>query len=508
MTIRQKLILLYSGMLAVVIIVFGFVIFTVIRSTWIEAVDSALTETVNQVRINSQSYLIREFGAPSKIGIDFPEIDVFRASGVFVQIWVITDGVPTLNTSSANLGGYLKALDPVALSNDSSTFSNVFISDTELRVLTSPFRVIGQNRVFGYIQTASSLQTVNEATSKLSLFILIGGAVAVIMSIILGTWLSDQSLKPIEAITEAADNIATAKDLATRLPSSGPPGDELGKLTKVFNRMMDRLEHLFEVQQRFVADVSHELRTPLTAISGNLEIIRRYGLDEPSLEAIESETERMARMVSDLLTLARADGGSLTLEMHDVDLDTVITDIFRETKILAQKRNLQIRLPHLEPMRIKGNSDRLKQLLLNLVGNAIKFTPDGGQISMSLRRENGNAVMQVSDTGVGMNPEDLEHIFDRFYQADESRARAHAGDGAGLGLSIAKWIAEAHNGTISAESKLGEGTTFTVRLPVTEVLPEKEPEPAEEASYSTLALQKLRLNRRRRSVTPETTPEG
>jgi two-component system, OmpR family, sensor kinase len=505
MTIRKKLILLYSGMLAIVIIVFGFVIFTVIRSTWIESVDNSLWLTVDEVRKNSSSYVIREFGAPVGIGIDFPEVDVFRASGVFVEVWVADGDALKLSSSSANLGSYSDPLDSDSLKGEFSVYSTVKINNTELRVLTSPFRLIGQSSVAGYIQAADSLQTVNQATEKLSLFILFGGGVAVLLSVILGTWLSNQSLKPIEAITQAADNISTAKDLATRLPWDGPP-DELGRLTSVFNHMMDRLERLFEVQQRFVADVSHELRTPLTAIRGNLDIIRRYGLDEPSLEAIESETERMSRMVTDLLTLARADGGSLTLEMHEVDLDTVVTDVFREAKILAQTRDLQIRVPRLEPMRIQGNSDRLKQLLLNLVGNAIKFTPDGGQISLSLWRESGSAVLQVSDTGIGIKPEDLEHIFDRFYQADSSRVRAHTGDGAGLGLSIAKWIAEAHHGSIEAESTLGSGTTFTVRLPLAEAQPEQAPAP-EELSYSTMALQRLRLGRKRRA-TAATTPEG
>lgn len=507
MTIRKKLILLYSGMLAVVIIVFGLVIFTVIRSTWIQTVDSALAETAAQVKNNGHSYPIYEFGNLVDIGVSLPKLDVFRASGVLVQAWLMTPNNKLgLAGSSDSLVNFHQPLDPNALGSSETVFANIQIEDTELRVMTSPIRVLGQDRVFGYIQAALSLETINRATNKLWLFMLVVGGVAVMLSIMLGTWLSDQSLKPIEAITEAADNISTAKDLATRLPWDGPP-DELGRLTSVFNRMMDRLEHLFGVQQRFVADVSHELRTPLTAIRGNLDIIKHYGLDQPSLEAIESETLRMSRMVSDLLLLARADGGSITLDMSDVDLDTVLSDIFREAKILAQNRELQIRLAHLEPIRIQGNSDRLKQLLLNLVSNAIKFTPDGGQVSLSLRRENTQAALQVSDTGIGIKADDLKRIFDRFYQADSSRTREQSSDGAGLGLSIAQWIAQAHGGVIEAESTVGKGTTFTVRLPMTSTQVEVDQPQEAELSYGDLALQKLGLNRKR-SAPPEAITEG
>jgi signal transduction histidine kinase len=187
----------------------------------------------------------------------------------------------------------------------------------------------------------------------------------------------------------------------------------------VFNRLMDRLEHLFGAQRRLVADVSHELRTPLTAIRGNLDLIKRYGVDDDSLEAIASESERMARLVNDLLLLARADYGSMQIELSQVDLDTVVGEVFKEAKILAKDRDLQIHLVAIEPIRMMGNSDRLKQLLLNLVSNAIKFTPDGGQISLALRREGKMARLSVSDTGVGISADDVVRIFDRFYQADD-----------------------------------------------------------------------------------------
>ena len=497
MTIRKKLILLYAGLLGIVIILFGLGVFSVIRATWIETVDSTLHETADQVIKNSDSYSVREFGSPARIVMVLPQLDIFRASNILVQVWAPKSDGSTdneLRAQSENLRDFDKPLDDRALSTTTSQFSTVKINNAEVRVLTVPLRISGQDSSFGMIQVADSLETVNQATNRLSLFMLGGGILAVLASLGLGYWLSDQTLKPIEALTEAADNIATAKDLETRLNWDGPM-DELGRLTVVFNRMMDRLEHLFTAQRRLVADVSHELRTPLTAIRGNLDLVKRYGMDDVSLEAMQSETARMSRMVDDLLLLARADYGNLTIEMSEIDLDTVVGEVFKEARILAKDRNLLVRIHQIEPVRLNGNADRLKQLLLNLVSNAIKFTPDGGQIGLALRHTGNDAILQVTDTGVGIEPEDLTHVFDRFYQADTSRTRITNTGGAGLGLSIAKWIVEAHGGTIEVKSTPNVQTVFTVKLPMSQ---QTFPLVSEDGqSYSSMALQKLGLSRRK-----------
>ncbi len=498
MTIRKKLIILYAGLIAIVIIFFGLGVFSVIRATWIETVDATLRETADQVIKNSDSYPVGEFGAPTRIVLVLPQLDIFRASNILVQAWAPNaEGKFELRAQSDNLRDYAQPLDQNALTATTAEITTVKKDNAEVRVMTVPLRLNGQDSIFGLIQVADSLDTVNQATSRLSLLILGVGILAVLSSLGLGYWLSDQTLRPIETLTEAADNIATAKDLETRLTWNGPM-DELGRLTVVFNRMMDRLEHLFTAQRRLVADVSHELRTPLTAIRGNLDLVRRYGMDETSLEAMHSESERMSRMVDDLLLLARADYGNLVIDMIEIDADTVVTEVFKEARILAKDRNLLIRMHHIEPVRLNGNSDRLKQLLLNLVSNAIKFTPDGGQIGLSLRQSGREAVLQVTDTGVGIEAEDIAHVFDRFYQADTSRTRIHNTGGAGLGLSIAKWIVEAHGGTIEVKSRPNVETVFTVRIPTSE---QTLPLVSEDGqSYSSIALQKLGLSRRKTPV--------
>jgi signal transduction histidine kinase len=372
---------------------------------------------------------------------------------------------------SANLGDWHHPLDETALGSDQPRFSNININGREMRVLTRP--LTAQGKLYANVQAVALLDTVNEAREKLLLVMVSSAFVGVLGSIILGMWLSRKALRPIESITQAASKIAQADDLSTRLEWDGPM-DELGRLTKVFNGMMERLQDLFSVQQRFVADVSHELRTPLTAIRGNLDLIKRYGVDDESLEAIESEAERMSRMVNDLLLLARADYGGLTLELEPVDLDTIVIEAHQQAKILAKDRDLVISIGHFEPVRVEGHTDRLKQLLLNLLGNAIKFTPDGGRITLSLRQTDGKAILQVKDTGIGISPADTKHIFDRFYQADKSRFRM--GDSSGLGLAIVKWIVEAHHGTVSVESELGKGSTFTVEIPAINNMPHLDDE--------------------------------
>jgi two-component system, OmpR family, sensor kinase len=284
----------------------------------------------------------------------------------------------------------------------------------------------------------------------------------------LGWSMAKRAMHRIDVITDAAGGIVSRDDLKTRLPYDGPM-DEIGRLTNVFNAMMDRIQHMFGVQQRFVADVSHELRTPLTAVRGHLDLIRRYGMDPESMDALESEVVRMNRLVNDLLMLARADYGGISLEKREMDLDELVSEVYRDARVLAKGRDIKLTVADYEPVRVNGDADRLKQALLNLVGNAIKFTPDGGTITLNLRRTDSDAIVEVVDTGVGISHEDQKRVFDRFFQSDESRARGLSGtpgnDGVGLGLSIAKWITEAHAGTISVTSAPGEGSTFSIRIP-------------------------------------------
>jgi signal transduction histidine kinase len=282
---------------------------------------------------------------------------------------------------------------------------------------------------------------------------------------LLSWFFTARALSPLVDITESALRISGADDLSQRIPQRGPENDEMGRLVTAFNDTLGRLEQLFSSQQRFLADVSHELRTPLTVIKGNADLMRRMAkVDKESLDNIEDEADRLTRLVGDLLLEAQAESGKLPLHFAPVELDTLLLEVFKEMRILARER-VQLKLPEIDQIVINGDRDRLKQVLINLVANAIKYTPQGGEVYLSLGKVGDNARLIVRDTGLGIPAEDLPHIFERFYRAEKSRSRSKVG-GFGLGLSIAYWIVNHHGGQIEVDSAEGKGTTFCIYLPL------------------------------------------
>jgi signal transduction histidine kinase len=295
----------------------------------------------------------------------------------------------------------------------------------------------------------------------------------------LGGWLlAGRALRPIDRLTATAATIAgsdrPAASLATRLDVP-PAGDEVARLAATFNAMLDRLQLAFTTQRRFVADASHELRTPLTAIRGNVDVVLRQinARQEESefapdmldaLEDIRRESERMARLLGDLLLLARADdaGRDEAITWAPVRLDEIAHEVARAARGLTTGQFLEIHAP--EPVTIEADADRMRQLLLALLDNAIRHTPPSGQVVVEIAPLPGSgAILRVRDSGEGIAPEHLPHIFERFYRADGARARATGGTG--LGLAIARAIVTAHGGEIAVDSKPGLGATFTIVLP-------------------------------------------
>jgi signal transduction histidine kinase len=291
-----------------------------------------------------------------------------------------------------------------------------------------------------------------------------GGLLAVVIAGLVGWTTAGAALRPLDQVTETALQITRADDLSRRIPLSSPPQGEVGRLIMAFNESLERLEGLFETQRRFLADVSHELRTPLTTIRGNIDLIRRMGqIDGDSLDAVTAETDRMTRMVRDLLLLAQAETGKLPMAHERVELDTLVLDVFQLARTLAQDR-VEVKIGEEDQASVLGDRDRLKQVLLNLVSNALDYTPAGGTVTLGLACVGDWARLTVTDTGPGIPQEELPNIFERFYRIDRSRKRRALG-GAGLGLSIAYWITRAHDGRIEVASELGRGSTFVVWLP-------------------------------------------
>ncbi len=468
MSIRLRLTLWYTLILSALLGVIGFAVFNVFAAALQANVDRKLDETAAQVfAVSSASNVLGE------VRVNVPvEADVFRAAGLYLQAIDLEGSVVR---QSASLGVYDRPLDPEALSADRSVRSrrDVRVGAAHLRVLTAPIRTSTQ--LLGSLQVGLSLEANDEALAQLTRILILGGAAGVVLAGLGGAFLARQALRPIDTVTQAAIAITDAGDLSRRIPTPAAR-DEVGRLASTFNRMLERLETLFRSQQRFTADVSHELRTPLTTIRGNIDLMRRTRTaDDASLDAIQSETDRMARLVGDLLLLAQADAG-LPVRREPVSLDTLLLEVYRQLKVIAN--GVEVSIGEEDAISVMGDPDRLRQLLLNLAGNAIRYTPAGGRVTLSLRRKEGWAQLGVSDTGPGIPPEHLPHIFDRFYRVDKARARQASraagalSGGAGLGLSIAQWIAQSHGGRIDVQSEVGKGTTFTVSLPELKLLNE------------------------------------
>jgi len=280
----------------------------------------------------------------------------------------------------------------------------------------------------------------------------------------LGRFSARKSLRLIDDITQTAQEI-DANNLSQRFEVH-TAGDELDGLTSTLNEMIARLEGSLRQIRQFTSDVSHELRTPLTVIRGQTEVIlRKERTTEEYHQVLESnleEMEWMSRIVDNLLTLSRADAGQLQIEIRPVQLKQLVVEAYEECSLLAEEKNLSVSLDKIEEALVYGDEMWLRQVLWNLIDNAVKYTPEGGKIWLSLEVEGGYAKLTVRDTGIGIPEEDLPRIFDRFYRVDKARSREMGGSG--LGLNIMKWIVNAHKGRIEVTSRLGEGSCFTIWL--------------------------------------------
>ncbi len=447
MSIQNRLLIIYTIIFSVAFIVFAVIVYELPRARILAQIDRELAALATEV--------VRPGSLPEVL-------ETFETASTLV---IVADENGEIVARSRNLTLFNDLLDPNA-DPFTESFGVVQHGDTQLRVYTVPLPdPEGQGTHF-YLQVARLLDTY-EHFNRVSLTALLMGFAAATTSLFVAVLLTPGLFKPLEDIATVARQITRADDLSRRVPYANRP-DEIGDLARAFNQTLERLERLFRTQQRLLADVSHELRTPLTAIRGNLDLIERIGEADPeSISAIQVEIERMTRLVGDLLLLARADSGGLPLESKPVELDNILFDIYRQVVVVGQP--VDVKLVEVDQVTVLGDADRLKQLFINLVENAVKYTPAGGSVQLSLSKNAGWARFEVSDTGIGIPPENLPHIFDRFYRVEKARARSHGGSG--LGLSIAKWIATAHGGAIRVKSQLGAGTTFIVTLPIYEPVP-------------------------------------
>jgi signal transduction histidine kinase len=289
------------------------------------------------------------------------------------------------------------------------------------------------------------------------------------LSLPLAYYIGGRTFRPVDQLINEVEAITDGRSLHRRLPTD-PSNDELSRLSATLNAMIARLEHSFGGLRRFTADASHELKTPLTVLRADVERAMNpstRGTERMvALEEALQETARMADLVDSLLTLARADEGRFDLVREPMRLEPLVREVYETAAILGEDAGLAVALPVLEDATVLADGRRLRQLFLNLVTNAIKYTPRGGRVELSLsRRPTGEVAFAVRDTGIGIAAADLPYIFDRFWRADRARSRSSERAGFGLGLAIAQWIAHAHTGSLTVQSRLGRGSVFTVTLP-------------------------------------------
>ena len=414
-------------------------------------------DLTNQIDDNLSLYSAQVHGTlnPSSL----PPINEFASPGVYIQL-IDRDG--NVVVKSDNLGEQELPVNPSLIARgfagsvDIQTVSAGL--DAKLRVMVSPLHLQDQTLL---LEVAQSTSHIDSTLSQIRWGIMVSVLVALSLTTILGGGVVRRALLPVRRITQTAESIETSPDLSQRVGYRGPM-DEIGHLAATFDDMIERLDRAFKSQQEFVADASHELRTPLTVIRGNLDLLKR-NLSEAdrkeSLRALESETARMVKIVNDLLLLAEVDAGTL-LEPEPVKLKEILEEESARIRPLAGTRKIII--GRQENLVIRGNPQQLKRLVGNLLDNAVKYTSEDNDITLSLFQEDGWACLKVSDTGIGIAPQHLPHIFERFYRVTQTHSRIRGG--VGLGLALVKEIAGRHGGRVTVTSEPGKGSTFTVRL--------------------------------------------
>jgi heavy metal sensor kinase len=459
LSIRLRLSAWYFAVLFLALISFGVGTWLTIRQSLLETVDDGLRDHVRGVRAfmdaQTEAHSLEETRA------EFLEYSALGPGGDLFQV---CDEQGNWLYRSAPLARNQVGIIPPSKLNGKGLFEDLKVRHARLRLLSARVEVHGQAYA---VQVAAPVGELDEALAKyrLALFLLIPAVLAVASGG--GYWLSRRALAPVDRIIRDAQSISS-QSLQKRLDLP-MTGDELQRLSETLNQMLERLDLAFRRITQFTADASHELRTPIAVIRTTAELALRRPRSSPDYECalreILAQSERTTELIESLLTLARADTGNHDLQQGPVSMEKVINEASAIGRMLASSKGLGFTEELAkESLVVQGDAQALRRLVLILIDNAVKYTTAPGAVQVRLGSSDRNAVLEVQDTGIGITPDDLPHIFERFYRADP--ARGSDSGGAGLGLSIAQWIAQQHGGEIAVESRTGRGSTFRVSLPM------------------------------------------
>jgi heavy metal sensor kinase len=414
-------------------------------------VDRVLSDAARQA-----SGILQAVGSDQELREEFRRINVGTVVGLYDQ-----------NGDHFLAGRALqRALDhPLPVAGSQPRLDTIRLPDgTSWRVLTQHVVQLGQPERL--LVVARSETFVDVAVGELLMLIGITAPLVLLLAVAGGVFLASRALNPIDQISRTAEAIS-AEDLSRRF-GLRQTNDEVGRLAATFDHMLDRLDKAFERQRRFTSDASHELRTPLSMLVSRaglaLERQRSLAEYEDILRAVRDEGLHMGRIVNDLLMLARADAGDALALSERLDAGQLVGSVAEAMGPIAAARDVRLTVAADDRVEVVGDQTRLTQLLVNLVDNALAHTPAGGSVELHARADHGQVVLRVADSGTGIAPEDLPHVFQRFFRAQRDRSRESGG--AGLGLALCQSITKAHGGEIELESELGHGTRVTVRLPL------------------------------------------
>ncbi|HEY7061409.1 MAG TPA: HAMP domain-containing sensor histidine kinase [Chloroflexota bacterium] len=466
MSLSLRLTLWYTAITALALLAASAIVYLSVAGNLQRDLDASLANEAE----NLARAVTVQGGLPLRpLRVVLPDLSAFSGGDLLIQV---VDARGTVLDRSESLGRSTLPVDAEtrrALGDGNPRQLTASVPGGELRVYVLPLVLGGQ--VVGALQVARSLAGVDSATARVLQALAAVDVVLLLLAAGAGWAMARGALRPIAAVRDTAEAIGASGDLDRRVPA-GPARDEVGALAATFNRMLDRLQAALAAQRRFVTDASHELRTPLTTLRVNLATLRRGDAHHSPaeieiLDDMDGELQRLSRLVEGLLALARTDAGQ-PLERAPVALDALVRKVCQAARAHADGRALA--LGDVAPVEVAGSADHLEQVVRNLVDNALKYTPPGGHVTLAVRRVGDEAELTVRDDGVGIGPDDLPHVFERFYRAPAVRGRT----GAGLGLAIAASLVEAHGGRIAVESIPGQGSSFTVCLPA---LPAATPAP-------------------------------
>jgi heavy metal sensor kinase len=462
-SIRTRLTLWYTSLLTVTLLLLGGAAYGLLSYSLARETDTALNSVAEVLSQRTHGHSNPFF--PSEIDEAFRRFFGFSPWERYFQM---RDPAGNRDEHQSLPGDGKLPLSKESLTNalrGLSSFETIRgLGEHPVRVLTMP--VMESGRMINLIQVGMSLKSIHETCYRF-LLIMAGILPLGLVLAAAGGWLlAHRALKPVDQMTAAARRIS-AEQLGERVDETGT-GDELDHLAKTLNQMLTRLDAAFSQIRRFSADASHELQTPLTILKGEIEVglrstrtIEEYrGILESALE----EVNRIDLLVEGLLLLTRAEAGVLKMDRQSVDLEQVLMEAHRRLKTVADAHSIELRRDSVEPVSVHGDREQLQRLVLNLVDNAIKYTPPEGRVTLTLKREDPWACILISDTGSGVPEAERERIFEAFYRTAE--ARALGSRGTGLGLAIARSIALAHGGAIEIESTHGQDSTFKVLLPI------------------------------------------